>query len=62
MGTVVLDKTGMITQDKPTVIDFVTVNGTVNNNELKLLRQAAFVEGTSEPPLVEVVVQYAKKE
>ena len=56
MGTVVLDKTGMITQDKPTVIDFVTVNGTVNNNELKLLRQAAFVEGTSEPPLVEVVV------
>lgn len=62
MGTVVLDKIGIITQDKPTVIDLVTVNGTVNNNELKLLRQAAFVEGTLEHSLAEAVVQYAKKE
>ncbi|HEY9693984.1 MAG TPA: heavy metal translocating P-type ATPase [Oculatellaceae cyanobacterium] len=60
LNTVVLDKTGTITQGKPTVTDFVTVNGTANSNELKLLRQAASVERNSEHPLAEAVVQYAK--
>ncbi len=62
LNTVVLDKTGTITQGKPTVTDFVTVNGTANSNELKLLLQAASVERNSEHPLAEAVVQYAQSQ
>lgn len=58
--TIVLDKTGTITQGKPTVTDFVTVNGTADRNELNLLRFAASVERNSEHPLAEAVVQYAQ--
>ncbi|HAA30866.1 MAG TPA: cation-transporting ATPase PacS [Cyanobacteria bacterium UBA8553] len=57
--TIVLDKTGTITQGKPTVTDFITVNGTANHNELKLLQIAASVERNSEHPLAQAVVQYA---
>ncbi|PMB20892.1 heavy metal translocating P-type ATPase [Fischerella thermalis] len=60
--TVVLDKTGTITQGKPTVTDFVTINGTANNNELNLLRLAASVERNSEHPLAEAVVNYAQSQ
>jgi Cu+-exporting ATPase len=56
---IVLDKTGTLTQGKPTVTDFVTVEGTVNHNELKLLQLAAAVERLSEHPLAEAVVNYA---
>ncbi len=62
LQTIVLDKTGTITQGKPTVTDFVTVNGTANGNELKLLRLAASVEHNSEHPLAEAVVQYAQSQ
>ncbi|HEY9653292.1 MAG TPA: heavy metal translocating P-type ATPase, partial [Coleofasciculaceae cyanobacterium] len=62
LQTIVLDKTGTITQGKPTVTDFVTVNGTANSNELKLLRLAASVERNSEHPLAEAVVQYAQSQ
>lgn len=62
LKTVVLDKTGTITQGKPTVTDFVTVNGTANNNELNLLRLAASVERNSEHPLAEAVVNYAQSQ
>jgi P-type Cu+ transporter len=62
LKTVVLDKTGTITQGKPTVTDFVTVNGTVNSNELNLLRLAASVERNSEHPLAEAVVNYAQSQ
>ena len=41
------DKTGTLTQGKPTVIDYVTVNGTRDSNELKLLHLAASVERNS---------------
>ncbi|MBD2773354.1 heavy metal translocating P-type ATPase [Iningainema tapete] len=60
--TIVLDKTGTITQGKPTVTDFVTVNGTENGNELKLLKLAASVERNSEHPLAEAVVRYASSQ
>jgi len=60
LQTIVLDKTGTITQGKPTVTDYVTVKGTANHNELKLLRLAASVERNSEHPLAEAVVQYAQ--
>lgn len=60
--TIVLDKTGTLTQGKPTVIDFVTVNGTANTNELKLLQLTASVERNSEHPLAEAVVRYAQSQ
>jgi Cu+-exporting ATPase len=37
LHTIVLDKTGTITQGKPTVTEYVTVKGTANGNELRLL-------------------------
>lgn len=62
LQTIVLDKTGTITQGKPTVTDYMTVNGTANGNELKLLSLAASVERNSEHPLAEAVVQYARSQ
>ncbi|MCY7337634.1 MAG: heavy metal translocating P-type ATPase [Chamaesiphon sp.] len=59
---IVLDKTGTLTQGKPTVTDFVTVDGTAHSNELKLLQLAASVEHNSEHPLAEAVVQYARSQ
>ena len=60
--TIVLDKTGTLTQGKPTVTDFVTVNGTANGNEIKLLQLTATVERNSEHPLAEAVVKYAQSQ
>ncbi|PSF39572.1 copper-translocating P-type ATPase [Aphanothece hegewaldii CCALA 016] len=60
--TIVLDKTGTITQGKPTVTDFITVRGTANQNELNLLRLAGSVERNSEHPLAEAVVQYTQSQ
>jgi Cu+-exporting ATPase len=62
LQTIVLDKTGTITQGKPTVTDYITINGTADRNELKLLRLAASVERNSEHPLAEAVVQYAQSQ
>ena len=59
---IVLDKTGTLTQGKPTVTDFITIDGTDHNNELKLLQLAASVEQNSEHPLAEAVVQYARSQ
>lgn len=58
--TIVLDKTGTITEGKPGVTDFVTVRGTANHNEINLLQLAGAVERNSEHPLAEAVVQYAQ--
>ncbi|BAZ46913.1 copper-translocating P-type ATPase (plasmid) [Chondrocystis sp. NIES-4102] len=62
LKAIVLDKTGTITQGKPTVTDFVTVNGIANSNKLNLLCLAASVERNSEHPLAEAVVQYAQSQ
>ncbi|HSF74555.1 MAG TPA: heavy metal translocating P-type ATPase [Microcoleus sp.] len=59
---IVLDKTGTLTEGKPTVTDFVTIKGTANSNELKLLQLAASVERNSEHPLGEAVVRYAQSQ
>ncbi|MDF5713984.1 MAG: heavy metal translocating P-type ATPase [Rhizonema sp. NSF051] len=59
---IVLDKTGTLTVGKPTVTDFVTVNGTANGNELKLLQLAAAVERNSEHPLAHAVVNYTQQQ
>ena len=60
--TIVLDKTGTLTQGKPTVTNFITANGTANGNELKILTLAASVERNSEHPLAEAVVRYAQSQ
>jgi P-type Cu+ transporter len=62
LNAIVLDKTGTITQGKPTVTDFIAVNGIANNNELNLLRLAASVERNSEHPLAQAIVQYARSQ
>jgi len=58
--TIVLDKTGTITQGKPTVTDYLTVNGTAT--ELHLLKLAGTLERNSEHPLAEAVVNYAQSQ
>ena len=57
--TVVLDKTGTITEGKPKVTDIV-VNSNINKNEL--LKIAASIEKPSEHPLADAIVEKEKKE
>ncbi|MFQ7001008.1 MAG: heavy metal translocating P-type ATPase [Clostridium sp.] len=57
--TVVLDKTGTITEGKPKVTEIV-VNSNINKNEL--LKIAASIEKPSEHPLADAIVEKAKKE
>ncbi|NDJ17994.1 heavy metal translocating P-type ATPase [Myxacorys almedinensis] len=56
--TIVLDKTGTITEGKPTVTDFISNVGSAH--ELNLLKLVASVERNSEHPLAEAVVCYAQ--
>jgi P-type Cu+ transporter len=60
IDTIVLDKTGTITQGQPTVTDFITVSGTGNGNKLKLWQLAGSIERNSEHPLAEAVVRSAQ--
>ncbi len=62
LQTIVLDKTGTLTQGKPTVTDFVSVSGTDAQRELKTLQLAASLERNSEHPLAEAVVNYAQSQ
>jgi len=58
--TIVLDKTGTLTEGKPTVTDYITTLGTAHGNELKLLEMAASLEKSSEHPLGKAVVDYSE--
>ena len=60
IDTVILDKTGTLTQGQPTVTDYATVKGTANGHELELLHMAAALERQSEHPLAAAVVRYAQ--
>ncbi|WP_119261003.1 heavy metal translocating P-type ATPase [cyanobacterium endosymbiont of Rhopalodia gibberula] len=62
LNTVVLDKTGTITQGKPSVTNYTTVNGVANSNELELLKLGAALEKKSEHPLAEAVINYAQSQ
>jgi P-type Cu+ transporter len=60
--TIVLDKTGTLTEGKPTVTDFFTAKRTQAHNEIKLLQMVAAVEQDSEHPLAEAIVKYAESQ
>lgn len=57
--TLVVDKTGTLTQGKPVVTSLKTVGDV---DEKKALRYAASLERASEHPLAEAVIERAKKE
>ncbi len=60
LQTIVLDKTGTLTEGKPTVTNYLSVHGVSNQNEIKLLRLAAAVEDASEHAVAEAIVRYAE--
>ena len=62
LQTIVLDKTGTITQGKPTVTNYITVAGVAHNNEIKLLRLVTAVEKNSEHPLAEAIINYGRSQ
>ena len=59
IGVVVLDKTGTVTEGRPTVTDVAVVPDGVMTDE-ELLRLAASVEASSEHPLADAIVRRAK--
>jgi Cu+-exporting ATPase len=61
INTVVLDKTGTITEGRPTVTDVVPVLGT-EWSETDLVRLVASIEASSEHPLAEAIVRYANEQ
>ncbi|WP_033167720.1 heavy metal translocating P-type ATPase [Clostridium sp. KNHs205] len=58
VNTVILDKTGTITEGKPRVTDIVTAAGIT---EEELLQAAAAIEKPSEHPLAEAILEKAKE-
>jgi Cu+-exporting ATPase len=57
VSTIVLDKTGTVTEGRPTVTDFIAIDETTAST---LLREVAALEALSEHPLAESIVQYAR--
>lgn len=57
--TVVLDKTGTVTEGRPTVTDIVRVND-ATLEEPELLRLVASLEGSSEHPVADAIVRHAQ--
>jgi Cu+-exporting ATPase len=57
LNTIILDKTGTITEGKPSLTDVLTTNGFSENDVLSL---SASVEKSSEHPLAEAIVNGAK--
>lgn len=57
IDTVVLDKTGTITEGKPRVTDIIPLSA----DKQELISAALAVESLSEHPLAQAVVEYAKK-
>ena len=55
--TMILDKTGTITQGSPTVTDVITFN---NSDENTVMQHVASLESSSEHPLAEAIISYAK--
>ena len=62
LQTIVLDKTGTLTQGKPTVTDFISLQANDSMTELELIQWAASLEKYSEHPLAEAIVNYAQSQ
>jgi len=62
LQTIVLDKTGTLTEGKPTVTNFASVQGVAERNEINLLTLAAAVEKASEHPVAAAIVRYAESQ
>jgi len=60
LNTIVLDKTGTITLGKPAVVDIVSFDSALENED-RILKLAASVEQGSEHPLGKAIVNEAKK-
>ncbi len=58
IATLVLDKTGTVTEGKPEITDVIAIGG---RTESEVLSLAASVESRSEHPLAEAVLKEAKK-
>jgi len=58
IDTLVVDKTGTLTEGKPKVTDFLTAQGYDIN---ELIKYAASLERASEHPLAQSVIEYAKE-
>nr|MBA3443927.1 copper-translocating P-type ATPase [Gemmatimonadales bacterium] len=59
VSTIVLDKTGTVTQGRPTVTDVVPAPGEPAADERELLRLVASMEKSSEHPLADAIVGHA---
>ena len=59
--TVVLDKTGTVTEGRPTVTDLIAAPGSNITRDEELLRVVASLETSSEHPLAEAIVRHAKE-
>ncbi|MBX3173958.1 MAG: copper-translocating P-type ATPase [Gemmatimonadaceae bacterium] len=58
ISTIVLDKTGTVTEGRPAVTDVVVAEGV---EESKLLGEVAALEALSEHPLAEAIVRHARE-
>ncbi len=56
IDTVILDKTGTLTQGKPQLTDIIVFN---NEQKIEILNLAASLEQRSEHPLAQAILQYA---
>jgi Cu+-exporting ATPase len=59
VATVVLDKTGTVTEGRPTVTDVVLAPGSTRTAD-ELLRLVASLEASSEHPLADAIVRHAR--
>jgi Cu+-exporting ATPase len=60
IDTVVLDKTGTVTEGRPTVTDLVRAPGTLHTDD-ELLALVASLESSSEHPLADAIVRHARE-
>lgn len=60
LTVIAMDKTGTVTEGKPTVTDIALAPGGPLEDEPRLLTLVASLEGSSEHPLADAVVRYAE--